>query len=155
YEPGSYTFILDYLPYAGGDGMEHRNSTIITDAGSIVQNRPQLLDAVAHEFFHCWNVERIRPDGIEPFDFDRANMTDSLWLAEGFTQYYGPLSLQRAGLMDLGATAATIAGLVDSVSNPAHELRSAVDMSRMAPFIDGGRSSDRTNFARTVISYYP
>jgi predicted metalloprotease with PDZ domain len=155
YEPGAYTFILDYLPYAGGDGMEHRNSTIITDAGSIAHDRPGLLDGVAHEFFHCWNVERIRPDGIEPFDFDRANMTDSLWLAEGFTQYYGPLSLQRAGLMDLTATSATIAGLVASVSSPAHDLRSAVEMSRMAPFIDGGRPNDRTNFARTVISYYP
>jgi predicted metalloprotease with PDZ domain len=155
YEPGSYTFILDYLPYAGGDGMEHRNSTIITDAGSIARDRPGLLDGLSHEFFHCWNVERIRPDGIEPFDFDRANMTDSLWLAEGFTQYYGPLSLQRAGLMDLSATSATIAGLVASVSSPAHEVRSAVEMSRMAPFIDGGRPSDRTNFARTTISYYP
>ena len=59
-----------------------------------------LLDTVAHEFFHCWNVERIRPKGLEPFDFDRANMSGELWLAEGFTQYYGPLALQRAGLVE-------------------------------------------------------
>jgi predicted metalloprotease with PDZ domain len=156
YEPGAYTFILDYLPYDGGDGMEHRNSTMISSSGSIAQNRTQLLDAVAHEFFHCWNVERVRPEGLEPFDFERANMTDSLWLAEGFTQYYGPLAMQRAGLLDLRATSNTIAGLVSSVANsPAHELRSAVDMSRMAPFIDGARAADRTNFDRTVISYYP
>jgi predicted metalloprotease with PDZ domain len=156
YEPGYYTFLADYLPYAGGDGMEHRNSTVMTQAAAIAQNREQLLDTVAHEFFHCWNVERIRPQGLEPFDFDRANMTDSLWLAEGFTQYYGPLVLHRAGLADLSSTATTLAGLVNSVDlSPAHDIRSAVEMSRMAPFIDGGRGNDRTNWARTVISYYP
>jgi predicted metalloprotease with PDZ domain len=156
YEPGYYTFLAEYLPYSGGDGMEHRNSTVVTAAATIAQNRGRLLDTVAHEFFHGWNVERIRPQGLEPFDFDRANMTDSLWLAEGFTQYYGPLALQRAGLTDLAESARTFAGLVDSVVlSPAHELRSAVDMSRMAPFIDGGRGNDRTNWSRTVISYYP
>jgi predicted metalloprotease with PDZ domain len=156
YEPGYYTFLGDYLPYAGGDGMEHRNSTVMTAAATIGKDRDQLLDIVAHEFFHCWNVERIRPQGLEPFDFERADMTDSLWLAEGFTQYYGPLMLHRAGLVDLAETASTIAALVNTVElSPAHEIRSAVDMSRMAPFIDGGRGNDRTNWARTVISYYP
>ena len=72
YEPGTYTFLADYLPYAHGDGMEHRNSTVMTAAGSLATDRPRLLDTVAHEFFHCWNVERIRPQGLEPFDFDRA-----------------------------------------------------------------------------------
>jgi predicted metalloprotease with PDZ domain len=83
-------------------------------------------------------------------------MTDSLWLAEGFTQYYGPIALQRAGLVDLPQTLATFAGLVSSVAlSPAHLVRSAADMSRMAPFIDGGRTVDRTNWSTTVTSYYP
>jgi predicted metalloprotease with PDZ domain len=156
YEPGNYTFLADYLPYANGDGMEHRNSTVMTAAATIRDQRGRLLDTVAHEFFHCWNVERIRPKGLEPFDFDRANMTDSLWLAEGFTQYYGPIALQRAGLVDLPQTLATFAGLVSSVAlSPAHLVRSAADMSRMAPFIDGGRTVDRTNWSTTVTSYYP
>jgi len=156
YEPGYYTFLADYLPWAHGDGMEHRNSTVMTASRSIAQSREQLLDTVAHEFFHCWNVERIRPQGLEPFDFDRANMSDSLWLAEGFTQYYGPLMLQRAGLVDLNETARTIGGLVESVVNgPGRQVRSAVEMSRMAPFIDGGRTVDRVNWPNTVISYYP
>lgn len=155
YEPGTYTFLADYLPYANGDGMEHRNSTVMTSAGTIRDQRERLLDTVAHEFFHCWNVERIRPAGLEPFDFDRANMTDSLWLAEGFTQYYGPMALQRARLVDLPQTLATFAGLVSSVAlSPAHLVRSAADMSRMAPFIDGGRTVDRTNWPSTVTSYY-
>jgi predicted metalloprotease with PDZ domain len=156
YEPGYYTFLADYLPYANGDGMEHRNSTVISANGSIAATRERLLDTVAHEFFHCWNVERIRPKGLEPFDFDRANLTDSLWLAEGFTQYYGPLAMQRAQLVDLGSTARTFGQLIESVAqSPAHLVRSAAEMSQMAPFIDGGRAIDRTNWSTTVISYYP
>jgi predicted metalloprotease with PDZ domain len=156
YEPGSYTFLADYLPYADGDGMEHRNSTVMTERGSIAGDRPRLLDTVAHEFFHCWNVERIRPKGLEPFDFDRANMSGELWLAEGFTQYYGPLVLQRAGLVDLASTARTFTELVESVATGSGRLvRSAEQMSQMAPFIDGGRTVDRTNWSTTVISYYP
>jgi len=155
YEPGYYTFLADYLPYAGGDGMEHRNSTVITSSASIAAARTRLLDTVAHEFFHCWNVERIRPRGLEPFDFDRADLSGELWLAEGFTQYYGPLVLQRAKLVDLSETARTLTGLVEAVSAPGHLVRSAEEMSRMAPFIDGGRSVDPTNWPITVISYYP
>jgi predicted metalloprotease with PDZ domain len=155
YEPGAYTFLADYLPYASTDGMEHRNSTVMTSPASIATGRDGLLDTVAHEFFHCWNVERIRPRGLEPFDFDRANLSGELWLAEGFTQYYGPLVLQRAGLVDLGSTARTLTQLVDAVTRSAgRRVRSAEDMSRMAAFIDGGRPVDRTNWSGTVISYY-
>jgi predicted metalloprotease with PDZ domain len=156
YEPGSYTFLAEYLPFASGDGMEHRNSTVVSAAGSIASSRLRLLDTVAHEFFHCWNVERIRPQGVEPFDFDRANITDSLWLAEGFTQYYGALVMQRAQLVDLVSTARTFGELVESVAQgPGRQVRSAVEMSHMASFIDGGRTIDRTNWTNTVISYYP
>ena len=72
-------------------------------------------------------------------------MSGELWLAEGFTQYYGPLALGRAGLADLPATATAFAGLISSVAlSPAHKLRSAEEMSRMAPFTDGGRTIGRT-----------
>jgi len=156
YESGAYTFLADYLPYANGDGMEHRNSTVVTAAGTIAGDRTRLLDTVAHEFFHCWNVERIRPKGLEPFDFDRANVSGELWLAEGFTQYYGPLVLQRGQLVDVTSTALTLSNLIETVSqNPGRLVRSAEEMSRMAPFIDGGRTVDRTNWPITVISYYP
>src|SRR5439155_16515527 len=122
YEPGNYTFLADYLPYAGGDGMEHRNSTVITSSGSIRDQRMNLLGTVAHEFFHCWNVERIRPRGLEPFDFDRANMSGELWLAEGFTQYYGELILHRAGLQDTGEMARTMTGLIAEVKDSSGRL---------------------------------
>ena len=103
FEGNTYTFIADYLPWASGDGMEHRNSTILTQhARRSATNRLGLLDTVSHEFFHAWNVERIRPRSLEPFNFEDANMSGELWLAEGFTSYYGPLVLQRAGLIDAG-----------------------------------------------------
>jgi predicted metalloprotease with PDZ domain len=156
YEPGTYTFLADYLPYAYGDGMEHRNSTVMTSASSLQSDRPALLGTVAHEFFHGWNVERIRPRNLEPFDLDRANMSGELWLAEGFTEYYGPLALQRAGLANLAETGRAFTDLVDAVlTGPGRTVRSAEEMSRMAPFTDGGRTIDRTNWAGTVISYYP
>lgn len=155
YEPGYYTFLADYLPYASGDGMEHRNSTVITSAAALRTNALGLLDTVAHEFIHGWNVERIRPRSLEPFNFEQGSQSGELWLAEGFTQYYGPLSLSRAGLTDLRITTATLGGLIDSVAaNPARMIRSAVEMSRMAVFTDGGRAIDRTNWPSTVISYY-
>ena len=155
YEPGYYTFLADYLPYASGDGMEHRNSTVMTSQASISGSRFEILDTVAHEFFHSWNVERIRPRDLEPFDLDRANVSSALWLAEGFTQYYGPLVLRRSGLVDLGATARELTTLVDAVtSGPGRLARSAEEMSRMAPFTDGGRPIDRTNWSTSITSYY-
>jgi predicted metalloprotease with PDZ domain len=155
YEPGAYTFLADYLPYARNDGMEHRNSTVITSDGSIATSRTALLGSVAHEFFHSWNVERIRPVGIEPFDFDRANLTRELWLAEGFTQYYGPLILERAGLDTVESIARALTGLVDAITTTSGRLfRSAEQMSEVAVFTDGGRPADRTNWSSTVLSYY-
>ena len=156
YEPGTYTFIVDYLPYADEDGMEHRNSTIITSASSLQSKHEPMLDTVAHEFFHNWNVERIRPQSIEPFDLERTNLSGELWLAEGFTEYYGPLTLSRAGIAPLASTLGRMLGFITSVAlSPAHLVRSAEDMSRMAAFTDGGQPIDRTNFANTVTSYYP
>ncbi len=156
YEPGSYTFLADYLPYATGDGMEHRNSAVVTSPGSIDTARFDLAGTVAHEFFHSWNVERIRPKDLEPFDLERANTSADLWLAEGFTEYFGPLVLQRAGLVSLAATTRQLTEFVDTaVAAPGRRVRSAEEMSRMAVFTDGARPLDRTNWSATVVSYYP
>lgn len=150
YEPGTYTFLADYLPTNSGDGMEHRNSTVVT--GRALRTA---LNTASHEFFHCWNVERIRPQGLEPFNFEEANMTDSLWLAEGFTQYYGPLIMTRAGLTEPREAIAGFGRNVNEVVNGSgRQFRSAVEMSRMAPFVDAARAVDRTNFNATFISYY-
>jgi predicted metalloprotease with PDZ domain len=155
YEGNTYTFIADYTPGAVGDGMEHRNSTMLTAPYSIRANRAALLDAASHEFFHCWNVERIRPQSLEPFTFDDANMSGELWLAEGFTDYYGPLVLKRSGLTNLKAFLEDMGSAIDTVlTSPARTLRSPIEMSQLAPFVDRAASTDRTYFDNTFISYY-
>lgn len=111
------------------------------------------LGTVAHEFFHCWNVERIRPKTLEPFDFEEANISGELWLAEGFTQYYGPLIMARAGVSPPDA-AALVRNAVVVINSPARQFRSAVEMSQMAAFSDAAVSIDETNLPTTFISYY-
>jgi predicted metalloprotease with PDZ domain len=155
YENNTYTFLADYLPWAGGDAMEHRNSTVLTSSASIRTGRADLLDAVSHEFFHGWNVERIRPKSLEPFNLDDVNMSGELWLAEGFTNYYGPLVLKRAGLTNLRAFLQDLGGAIDAVmTSPGRTLRTPVEMSQLAPFTDQAVANDRTNFDNTFISYY-
>ena len=155
FENGTYTFLGDYLPWGGGDGMEHRNSTVVAQATSFRNSQAVrgTFDTLSHEFFHCWNVERIRPKTLEPFNFEGANISGELWLAEGFTQYYGPLILTRAALLppdppDLVQSAVTV------INNPARQFRSAVEMSQMAPFSDAAVSIDENNLRTTFISYY-
>jgi predicted metalloprotease with PDZ domain len=155
FDGNTYTFIADYAPSANGDGMEHRNSTIVTSQSSIRTNRAGLLDTISHEFFHSWNVERIRPRALEPFNFEDANMSGELWLAEGFTSYYGPLVMLRAGLSETRDFIGEMTSVINEVvGSPARRLRSAEDMSRLAPFVDGATAIDRTDFDNTYISYY-
>ena len=157
FDTDTYTFIADYLPYAVSDGMEHRNSAILTSGGRLDEplQRTALLLTAAHEFFHAWNVERIRPQSLEPFDFTDANVSGELWLAEGFTNYYGKLVMARAGLTDAERAASSFGRTLDSViSGPGRSFNSAVDMSRLAPFTDAASAIDPTNFTNTYISYY-
>ena len=154
FEPGAYTFILDYSSWTDGDGMEHRNSTLITEPGLSIRDangRRAALDTIAHEFFHTWNVERIRPAGLEPFDLTRENITCCLWLAEGFTQYYGELLQVRAGFSN--DVPVDHAPSVLNERSP-RQVRSVVQMSEYAAFADAARSIDRTDASRTFISYY-
>lgn len=157
YDVGYYTFLADYLPYASGDGMEHRNSTVLTSSGSLADDasRAYMVGTIAHEFFHGWNVERIRPRSLEPFDFEEANMSGLLWLAEGFTSYYQTLVMQRTGLASLAETAFDFSQTIDAVTrSPGRQVRSAVEMSRLAPFVDAAEWVDRTNWDNLYISYY-
>ena len=147
YDFGTYTFIADYRPWVTGDGMEHRNSTIITDQRSLAQANDDQLGTLAHEFFHSWNVERLRPRELEPFDFTRANPTPSLWLAEGFTSYYGPLAIRRAGLASVDEWLGEMGGMVSGVVNnparlPARINASPQEMSLRAPFVDAATAID-------------
>ncbi|GAB3794724.1 M61 family metallopeptidase [Spirosoma humi] len=154
YDYGNYTFLASLNPYVRGDGMEHRNSTMI--AVPIAFTGPEkVLGVFAHEFFHCWNVERIRPKTLEPFNFEKSNMSYELWFAEGFTQYYGELLLVRAGFTPIDDYVNTLAGLVyTKQQTPGATRYSPIDASCHAVFVDAGVAIDRTNYGNMFTSYY-
>ncbi len=156
YDNGTYTFLVDYLPYASGDGMEHRDSAVITSSGDLKDSAEQLIRTVSHEFFHSWNVRRIRPRSLEPFDFERADMSGELWFAEGFTNYYGSLALARAGITTFDTFLRGMGQAVDTVlTAPGRTVLNVIDMSRMAPLTDSATSRNaNNNLANTFISYY-
>ena len=157
FETNTYTFLSVYLPWANGDGMEHRNSTSLTSSGALrnPNQRAGILGTVAHEFFHAWNMERLRSAGVEPFDFEEADMSDDLWLGEGFTNYFDGLIQHRAGFTTIDGFTGELAGVINTVQlSPGRIFRSAVDMSRLAPFVDAAASIDRTAWPNLFISYY-
>ena len=112
FETGRYTFIADYLPTASGDAMEHRNSTVLSSPGALRTRHTGLLGAVSHEFFHVWNVERIRPRSLEPFDFEDVNPSDELWLAEGKKLQDKLWGRAQVALMRMGIDANQVASVV-------------------------------------------
>ena len=150
-----YTFLACYAPNVNGDGMEHRNSTILTESQDLNSNPLNHIATAAHEFFHSWNVERIRPKSLEPFDFEEANMSDALWFAEGFTNYYTNLILCRTGLISEENYLNRIEIELNAVWNaPGINHRSPIEMSYQAPFVDAARSVDPVNRENTFVSYY-
>jgi predicted metalloprotease with PDZ domain len=156
YDFGEYTFLDDVYPTNSGDGMEHRNSTcIVHPADKVAGNELRLISTYSHEYFHSWNVKRIRPKSLEPFNFEHANMSSELWFAEGFTQYYGEMLLVRAGFHNVDDYTKTVAGLVNQVLNtPGAAKSSAAQMSRYSVFADAGVSIDPNNQANMFTSYY-
>lgn len=156
FDNGTYTFLFDFLPFANSDAMEHRNSTVITQQANLDRRGyTDFLEPVAHEFFHAWNVERIRPKSLEPFDFERANVSSELWFAEGFTNYYGSLILARAGINDTVRFADDLSVALNAVLNtPSRGSLSAVESSKLAPVHDGATNYEPMNGANTFVSYY-
>lgn len=151
-----YTFLACYMPNVNGDGMEHRNSTILTSTRSLAnEGLKRNLGTVSHEFFHAWNVERIRPKSLEPFDFDNVDMSGELWFAEGFTSYYTNLILCRAGLRTPEEYVNSLNGAFNYVWNSnGTKFFNPIEMSYQAPFVDAATSLDPQNRNNTFISYY-
>ncbi len=156
FDYGEYTFLSCYVPNASGDGMEHRNSTYVVSGKPA--DRPLAstsMGTISHEFFHCWNVERIRPKSLEPFNFEEANMSGELWFAEGFTSYYTNLIRARSGSITKKQYANGLGGAVNYVINaPGRKFHTPIEMSYQAPFVDAARSVDPVNRGNTFISYY-
>ncbi|MBD3616702.1 MAG: M61 family metallopeptidase [Gracilimonas sp.] len=153
---GEYVFLNCFMPNASGDGMEHRNSTIVTNSKPLDEPLGETsIGTISHEFVHTWNVERIRPASLEPFNFEEANMSGELWFAEGFTSYYTGLILARAGIQTEKEYVEGLAGGINYVFNhPGRQFFNPIEMSYQAPFVDAARSVDPVNRENTFISYY-
>jgi predicted metalloprotease with PDZ domain len=147
-----YTFILHFTREDGGGGMEHRNGTAITLR--VPQLRDQwenLEDVAAHEFFHLWNVKRIRPQSLEPIDYVHGNDTRDLWFCEGVTSAYAELALLRAGLTSRKTFYARLGTAIETLqSRPARFFQSAEESGLEAWF---EKYSDYLRPARSI-SYY-
>ena len=158
-EFNEYTFLIHFAADDhSGDGMEHLTSTQIIEPGALGESGvyEDTLGTVAHEFFHVWNVKRLRPEELGPWDFTRPARTRGLWVAEGFTNYYGHLMLRRAGVwndkMFLDRAAQTISRIENAQGS---HLMSAEESSLSAPFLDDAPHAQSTNLENTSISYYP
>jgi len=149
-----YTFILHLRSNTGG-GLEHLNSTALgfrRFAFSDEDGYRRFQSLVAHEFFHLWNVKRIRPDALGPFDYNQENYTRLLWVAEGITEYYGNLMLRRAGLMSNEAYLEHLAKQIEDFQNtPGRQVMSAEEASFDA-WIKFYRPDE--NSINSQISYY-
>lgn len=149
-----YTFLVHNIANGGG-GLEHLNSTSLQVSRTAYKNEARylgFLSLVAHEYFHLWNVKRIRPKALGPFDYENENYTHLLWVAEGLTTFYQTYILRRAGFYSpeqyLTSVATGIAGIENT---PGQRVQSLAESSWDA-WIKHYRPNE--NSKNTAISYY-
>ncbi len=147
------------------DGMEHLNScrvllhmspnTIKPDANSDA-DYDNLIWLSAHEYFHLWNVKRLRPEGLGPFDYSKEAYTKSLWLVEGLTSYYAYLSLVRGGIYTPKKLLSEFSGRINRYENaPGKNLRTLEEVSLISWLFKGNIPQyELTNINKTTYSYY-
>jgi predicted metalloprotease with PDZ domain len=123
----TYVFFYHFPRGPGGGGMEHAYGTAIEINAQSVKDRPEMLNGVtAHEFFHLWNVKRIRPQSLEPIDYTKENYTRALWFSEGVTSTVESIILFRAGLLDEAGLLRKLGEQITELeSRPAHMTQSA------------------------------
>ena len=127
----TYLFIYHFPRGPAGGGMEHAYSTAIDiSANRLADNPLSLGDLTAHEFFHLWNVKRIRPQSLEPIDYTKENYTRALWFSEGVTSTAGNIIQLRAGLLDEAGISRALADEIGELERrPAHLTQSAEESS--------------------------
>jgi predicted metalloprotease with PDZ domain len=164
-----YTFIL-HLRSTGGGGLEHVNSTALgfsrfgfrapaaDEVTSASPSAPQVrgyrgfYSLVAHEFFHLWNVKRIRPDALGPFDYTKENYTKLLWVAEGVTDYYARVVLRRAGVTSEKEFLTEIARAFQQLQNTPGRLEMSAEEASFDTWIKYYRQDE--NSVNSQVDYY-
>lgn len=147
-----YLFIVHNVSNGGG-GLEHKSSTTLSVNRDVYEkNYKDFLDVMAHEYFHLWNVKRLRPYALGPFDYDNENYTTSLWFAEGFTSYYADVFLRRAGFLTAEEfTHKIISGINYIEGTIGNKVQPVADASFDA-WIKAYRPNE--NSRNTTVSYY-
>ena len=148
-----YLFIIHNVVNGQG-GLEHKNSTTLsvnrwTYGGS---NYLKFLNLVAHEYFHLWNVKRIRPIELGPFDYNQENYTDLLWVMEGFTSYYDELILLRAGYYTQNQMLGKIESAINYVEGSVGSRVQPLAHASFDAWVKAYRPNE--NSANTSMSYY-
>lgn len=149
-----YTFLLMLAPTRGG-GLEHLNSTALVYPrfGFATAEDWRSLDTlISHEHFHVWNVKRIRPDALGPFDYTRENYTRLLWVAEGLTSYYETLLVRRAGLLNDRQYLQLMAQEIQKLQQTPGRLLQSVEESSFDAWVKQYRPDENT--VNSSISYY-
>src|SRR2546428_405302 len=152
--PDRYLFILHLNDKSRG-GLEHRRScALIVPRFSFVQKTPyeDFLLLVAHEFFHLWNVKRVRPSAFTPYDWTRENHTRLLWAMEGLTSTYEVVTLLRAGLVGPQRFLEIWAERITQLLRTPGRLRTSLSQASFDAWIKHYRPDEST--ANTTVSYY-
>jgi predicted metalloprotease with PDZ domain len=145
---------LNLLTEAGG-GLEHRNSTVIMGSRWLTRTRRAYvswLELASHEYFHAWNVKRLRPAELGPFDYETEVHTKSLWIAEGFTEYYGDLLVQRAGLVTRDEFLESLSSKIEELQTTPGRAVQSVELASFDAWIKYYRPDE--NSSNVSISYY-
>jgi predicted metalloprotease with PDZ domain len=139
-----------------GGGLEHKNS-FLTMSGRYTTRTARSymnwLSLVAHEYFHNWNVKRLRPVELGPFDYEAETYVKTLWVAEGFTDYYADVLVRRAGLSTLDDYFNALSDQIEAVQTRPGRLVTSVDMASYDTWIKQYRPDE--NSPNTTIDYYP
>ncbi len=145
-----YTFIVNLR---GGGGLEHLNSTALQfNRLDFATRYDSFLTLAAHEYFHAWNVKRIRPDALGPFDYNNENYTKLLWVAEGGTAYYENVLVRRAGLMSDKKFLETYATAFKNLQNRPGRFETSLEEASFDAWIKYYRPDE--NAVNNQISYY-
>ena len=130
----TYLFIYHFPAEGGGGGMEHAYSTAIhVNARTLREHPDSLPEVTAHEFFHLWNVKRIRQQSLEPIDYTQENYTDALWFSEGVTNTVQEYTLLRTGMLSERAFLDHLGNRIEEIERrPAHLTQSAEESSLCA-----------------------
>ncbi|HBY63360.1 MAG TPA: peptidase M61 [Solibacterales bacterium] len=139
----------------GGGGLEHQDSTLMMASRWATRTRERYLrwlELASHEYFHTWNVKRLRPVELGPFDYEKENYSRSLWIAEGLTSYYDSLALHRAGLSARNEYLDALSREISALQTTPGRLVQPVEDSSFDTWIKAYRRNE--NSPNTGISYY-